>query len=127
MVSMFSSEISTQPAEIDIALHKLDQLMSQEARYLDTNITLRSIAAEIELHPNKLSWMLNDQVGISFNDYINNFRLDCFKEKALNPANRNYTLLGLAFESGFNSKSTFNDFFKKRMGITPRKWLNENL
>ena len=115
-----------QPAEIDLALQKLDQLMNQDARYLDTSITLRTLAAEAGLHPNKLSWMLNDQVGVSFNDYVNNFRLECFKQKALDPANKNFTLLGLAFESGFNSKSTFNDYFKKKTGTTPRKWLKKH-
>ncbi len=115
-----------QPEETEMALKKLDQLMQQDERYLDTALTLRTLAAEVELHPNKLSWMLNDQVGVSFNDYVNNFRLECFKQKALDPANKNFTLLGLAFESGFNSKSTFNDYFKKKTGITPRKWLKNN-
>jgi TolB-like protein/AraC-like DNA-binding protein len=115
-----------QPAEIDMALKKLDQLMQKDERYLDTTLTLRTLATEARLHPNKLSWMLNDQVGVSFNDYVNNFRLECFKEKALDPANMNFTLLGLAFESGFNSKSTFNDYFKKKTGTTPSKWLKEH-
>lgn len=115
-----------QPAEIEMALIKLDQLMQQDDHYLDTALTLRTLAAEAGLHPNKLSWMLNDQVGVSFNDYVNNFRLECFKQKALDPANKNFTLLGLAFESGFNSKSTFNDYFKKKTGTTPSKWLKEH-
>ena len=114
------------PEEIEITLKKLDHLMQQDERYLDSVLTLRILAAEADLHPNKLSWMLNDQVGVSFNDYINNFRLECFKQKALDPANQNFTLLGLAFESGFNSKSTFNDYFKKKTGTTPRKWLKQH-
>ena len=114
-----------QPEEIEMALKKLDQLMEQDERYLDTALSLRTLAAETGLHPNKLSWMLNDQVGVSFNDYVNNFRLECFKQKALDPDNKSFTLLGLAFESGFNSKSTFNDYFKKKTGTTPRKWLKK--
>ncbi len=114
------------PEEIEITIKKLDHLMQQDERYLDTALTLRILAAEADLHPNKLSWMLNEQVGVSFNDYINNYRLNCFKQKALDPTNQNFTLLGLAFESGFNSKSTFNDYFKKKTGTTPRKWLKEH-
>ncbi len=113
-------------AEIEIALKKLDQLMQQDERFLDTSLSLRSLAEETGIHPNKLSWMLNDQVGVSFNDFVNNFRFECFKKKALDPANKNFTLLGLAFESGFNSKSVFNDYFKKKTGNTPRKWLKEH-
>jgi AraC-like DNA-binding protein len=121
-----ASKALMQPAEIEMAQKKLDQLMNEDERYLDTALTLRTLAAEAELHPNKLSWMLNDQVGVSFNDYVNNFRLECFKLKALDPANKSFTLLGLAFESGFNSKSTFNDYFKKKTGTTPRKWLKKH-
>jgi TolB-like protein/AraC-like DNA-binding protein len=121
-----ASKALMEPAEIDMAQKKLDQLMEQDERYLDTALSLRTLAAEVELHPNKLSWMLNDQVGVSFNDYVNNFRLECFKQKALDPDNKSFTLLGLAFESGFNSKSTFNDYFKKKTGTTPRRWLKKH-
>jgi AraC-like DNA-binding protein len=99
--------------------------MNDQQRFLDTSLSLRTLAEEAGLHPNKLSWLLNDRVGMSFNDYVNDFRLECFKEKAQNPDNQSFTLLGLAFDSGFNSKSTFNTFFKKRTGTTPRSWLKQ--
>jgi len=99
--------------------------MGDDVRYLDTSLSLRSLASAADLHPNKLSWLLNDQLGMNFNDYVNDFRLECFKKQALDPVNNNFTLLGLAFESGFNSKSTFNTFFKKRTGTTPRSWLKQ--
>jgi TolB-like protein/AraC-like DNA-binding protein len=111
--------------EITVTINKLDRLMNQELRFLDTSLSLRLLADETDVHPNKLSWLLNDVVGMSFNDYVNHFRLELFKEKALDPENHNYTLLGLAFESGFNSKSTFNDYFKKKVGMSPRKWLKQ--
>ena len=59
----------------------------------------------------------------NFNHYINGYRLKAFQEKSLDPANSHYTILGLAYESGFNSKSVFNDFFKKSTGQTPKAWL----
>jgi TolB-like protein/AraC-like DNA-binding protein len=104
----------------------LDSLMNEEKKFLDTSITLRHLAQNLNIHPNKLSWLLNDRLSMNFNDYINSFRLKTFQQKALDPANKNYTLLGLAFESGFNSKSAFNDYFKKKTGTTPRKWLKQN-
>ncbi|NBC05419.1 MAG: helix-turn-helix domain-containing protein [Bacteroidetes bacterium] len=109
--------------EIEKALALLDHLMNEDKKFLDTAITLRHLAEELTIHPNKLSWLLNDRLSMNFNDYINSFRLDTFKKKALDPAHKNYTLLGLAFESGFNSKSAFNDYFKKKTGTTPRRWL----
>lgn len=104
----------------------LRQAMNNDKVYLAPDITLRSLAERIDLHPNKLSWLLNDHLSMNFNDYINSYRLEAFQQRALNPSNKNYTLLGLAFESGFNSKSSFNDYFKKKTGLTPRVWLKQN-
>jgi len=104
----------------------LNRLMKVDKLFLEPGLSLRSLAEALILHPNKLSWFLNDRLGLNFNDYINSFRLSAFQEKALDPGNKNYTLLGLAFDSGFNSKSAFNDYFKKKTGTTPRKWLKSN-
>ncbi|PWN07394.1 helix-turn-helix domain-containing protein [Rhodohalobacter mucosus] len=113
--------------EIAAASKKLHLLMKEDKAYLNASLSLRDVADTINLHPNKLSWLLNDHFYMNFNDYINSFRLEQFKEKATDPANGNYTLLGLAFESGFNSKSAFNDYFKKKTGLSPRKWLKSRL
>ncbi|MCB0637235.1 MAG: tetratricopeptide repeat protein [Lewinella sp.] len=111
------------PAEIKRFLQELDRHMSQDRPYLDPALSLRQLAEELDLHPNKLSWLLNEQVGQNFNEYVNGYRLATFKLIALEPANQHLTLLGLAYESGFNSKSVFNDFFKKREGLTPGAWV----
>ncbi len=104
---------------------KISAIMDDQKLYLDQNIDLKMLASEVGLHPNTLSWLLNDRIAMNFNDFINSYRLQCFQEKALQQDAKNYTLLGLAFESGFNSKSTFNDFFKKKTGLTPRAWLKQ--
>lgn len=59
----------------------------------------------------------------NFNEYVNTYRLDAFKTNALDPANQHITLLGLAYESGFNSKTVFNAFFKKMEALTPGAWV----
>ena len=109
--------------EIENYLEKLDELMKIDEIYKDPSISLRHLAEKLELHPNKLSWLLNEQIGENFNEYINTFRLKIFKEKALDPNKNHLTLLGLAYESGFNSKTVFNAFFKKMEGMTPRTWV----
>ena len=111
--------------EIEETTEKLEQLMDEDCVYQDSSLSLTKLSEYVGLHPNKLSWMLNEVFSMSFNDYINSFRVACFKEKALKEDAKNYTLLGLAFESGFNSKSTFNDYFKKKTGLTPRAWLKQ--
>lgn len=113
--------------EIDYYLEQLDKLMKEDEIYLDPAISLRNLAEKMDLQPNKLSWLINEQIGKNFNEYINAFRLISFKEKALNPNNSHLTLLGLAYESGFNSKSVFNVFFKKMEGMTPKAWLKSQI
>jgi AraC-like DNA-binding protein len=113
-------------SEITTFITSLEKAMDHEQLYLNSNLTLRSLADAIELHPNKLSWLLNEHVGKNFNEYVNSYRLEAFKTKALNPENGHLTLLGIAYESGFNSKSVFNQFFKESTGTTPRQWLKQN-
>ncbi|WP_206539801.1 tetratricopeptide repeat protein [Psychroserpens damuponensis] len=94
--------------------------------YLNPNLSLRDLGNSIALHPNKLSWLLNAEFNKNFNDYINQFRLLHFKTIALNPRFKHITLLGLAYDSGFNSKSVFNTYFKKAEGITPSQWVKSH-
>jgi len=122
--STFISTSLLSKNEIENYLEKLDVLMNVEELYMDPSISLRHLAKKLELHPNKLSWLLNEQIGKNFNEYINTFRLITFQEKALNPNNNHLTLLALAYDSGFNSKTVFNAFFKKMEGMTPRTWVN---
>ncbi|MEP2023273.1 MAG: helix-turn-helix domain-containing protein [Reichenbachiella sp.] len=120
---------STVPAidseEVSRIVSLLDQLMSNERMYLESDLSLRHLAEAVHIHPNKLSWILNDQMGKNFNEFVNEFRLHEFQQKAVDPANKHLTLLGLAYESGFRSKSVFNDFFKKNTGLTPKAWLKD--
>ena len=101
----------------------LEQLMQDDEVFLDPELNLRSLAERMNITPNRLSWVINEVMGKNFNEYVNGYRLETFKQKALDPANKNFTLLGLAYESGFNSKSVFNQFFKKATGVTPRAWV----
>ena len=109
--------------ETDQYLVGLTSLLENEKLYLNTDLSLKSLAEHIAIHPNKLSWLLNKHIGKNFNDYINTYRVEDFKTKAQDPVHKHLTLLGLAFESGFNSKSVFNAFFKKMEGISPSVWL----
>ena len=98
----------------------LDQITSERYRklvltyiknhqpYLDSSLSLRSFAEQIKIHPNQLSWLLNASFGKNFNEYINHYRIETFKSLAKNPQNSNITIMGLAYDSGFNSKTAFN-------------------
>lgn len=112
--------------EVKQVLEYLDRLMSVEELYLDPGLNLSVLAKYIKVHPNKLSWLINEHKGQNFNEFINSYRLESFKKKALDPQNQKLTLLALAYDSGFNSKSVFNEFFKKSTGLSPRAWLKSH-
>ncbi|MFV9549791.1 helix-turn-helix domain-containing protein [Algibacter sp. PT7-4] len=101
-------------------------LMDNEECFLDITLSLRVLADKVNMHPNHLSWLLNASFKKNFNDFINTYRLEYFKTIALKPEFKHITILGLAYDSGFNSKSVFNTFFKKIEGITPSKWVQQH-
>ncbi|HCX23379.1 MAG: adenylate cyclase [Flammeovirgaceae bacterium] len=103
-------------------LERLQSFMEKEKPYLDPTLSLRSLAEQIEVHPNQLSWLINEFVGQNFNEYINRKRVEHFKQLVVDPSNSHISLVGLGFESGFNSKTVFNTAFKKITGLTPKAY-----
>lgn len=125
-ITPLASKALMSGAEADMVLATLGKGMKREKWFQNSSLSLRELAENLNISSNQLSWLLNERIGQNFNEYINRFRLENFKEKALNPANSHFSLLGLAYESGFSSKSVFNAFFKKTEGITPKAWLKAN-
>jgi TolB-like protein/AraC-like DNA-binding protein len=116
-------ETNASSVELTNQLKKLMDFIETEKPYLDAQLSLGSLAENLQLHPNKLSWLINEKTGMNFNEFINQFRLAHFKEIALDTKKSHLTILGLAYESGFNSKTVFNAYFKKAEGTTPGNWL----
>jgi adenylate cyclase len=104
---------------------QLTQLMSTDQPYLDENLTLRFLAEMLKIQPNQLSQVLNEGFDQNFAEFVNTYRLEMFKSKVADPDQRHLTILALAYDSGFNSKTVFNTFFKKRMGQTPKAYWKE--
>ena len=103
---------------------RLKTFMDEEEPFLDPSLSLRSLAGRLDIHPNKLSWLLNDSFGKNFNNFVNHYRIERFKSLATDPDNSHISLIGLAYESGFNSKTVFNTYFKKETGQTPKAYLD---
>ena len=102
---------------------KLLQLIETEKPHLKPDLTLRSLADLLNIHSNQLSWLLNDGFGKNFNEFINHYRIEAFKELAKLPDNANLTIMAIAYDCGFNSKTVFNTYFKKETGATPKQFL----
>lgn len=112
--------------QLEILKEKLLSYFKEEKPFLNAQLSLKFVADALELNANKLSYLINKAFNLNFNDFVNSYRLYHFKTIALNPKNAHLTILGLAYDSGFNSKSVFNTYFKKIEGNTPRAWLKAN-
>jgi TolB-like protein/class 3 adenylate cyclase/AraC-like DNA-binding protein/Tfp pilus assembly protein PilF len=97
--------------------------LSENESFLNPDLSLRELARLIEIHPNHLSWLLNNNFGKNYNEFINKYRIEAFKLNAKAKKNAHLTIEGLAYESGFNSKTVFNTSFKKETGLTPKQFL----
>lgn len=102
---------------------KLRQLMVTEKLFIEPELTLADLSSRLDIHPNYLSQVINEQEGVNFYDYINGLRIEEFKRLVALPENQKFTLLALAFDCGFNSKSSFNRFFKKYTALSPSEYL----
>lgn len=93
-----------------------------EKPYLDPELTLTQLAERINISPHHLSQIINEQFQLNFFEYINQFRVEEVKSRICNPKYESYSLLGIAMDSGFNSKSAFNRVFKKLTHQTPSQF-----
>lgn len=116
-----------QPDSANTALkQQILQHISAEKPFLDPELSLTDLAKQLNYPTNQLSQIINKEMGKNFNEFINAFRIDTVKEKLLNEDNSHLSILGVAFESGFNSKATFNRVFKKLTGQTPSEFVRTN-
>ncbi|MES2767273.1 MAG: AraC family transcriptional regulator [Bacteroidota bacterium] len=102
----------------------LQQQIDENKLFLNPELTLDVLADTLDVHANDVSQYINGHLGLTFYDYINSKRIEEFKRKVALPESRNLNILGLAFDCGFNSKSTFNRNFKKLTGQTPSEYVN---
>lgn len=121
-----SSSILLDNQQIEGLKVKLLSYFKEDEPYLNPQLTLKFVANVLGLNTNKMSYLVNQAFDVNFNDFVNSYRLNHFKNIALDPKNAHLTILGLAYDSGFNSKSVFNTYFKKTEGITPKAWLKTN-
>jgi AraC-like DNA-binding protein len=106
-------------------LSSFEDLIIRKKEYLNPEITLDKVAEELKLSKSHLSRLINNELGISFPDYINQLRINEAKYYLKNPDFFNYTLIAIGLESGFASKTTFNNTFKKVTGMTPSEYKKE--
>jgi AraC-like DNA-binding protein len=100
----------------------LKNMMENDKPYLQPDLSLSSLANLLKVSPRLLSQLMHEEYNQNFFEFINHYRVLEAKKRLADPVNNNLTLAAIAQASGFNSKSTFNEVFKKIENITPSKF-----
>lgn len=109
--------------EASTKLHQdLLQLMTKDALYRKSDLSISELSSNLGVHPNYLSQVINQKEKKNFYDFVNAFRFEEFKRLIAVQKNQQYTLLSLAYDCGFSSKSSFNRYFKRATGQTPSEY-----
>uniref|UniRef100_UPI0025CE57F6 helix-turn-helix domain-containing protein n=1 Tax=Winogradskyella sp. TaxID=1883156 RepID=UPI0025CE57F6 len=107
-------------SEADHLIKELSDLIQEKALFKNSDVKLKDLADELNISKHHLSQLLNDNLGKSFAQYINELRIE--EAKKLLVENNQFTLEAIGFEAGFSSKSTFYATFKKVVGQTPAEF-----
>lgn len=118
-----TSIIKNEANEIEPLKSELLALMSKEQPHLNPDINLTDLSKMLNWSTNTLSSTINAGFDRNFKDFINEYRVKTFQQKIREGAHQQLSLLGIAFESGFNSKATFNRTFKKFTNQTPSEYV----
>ncbi|MBT7093837.1 MAG: helix-turn-helix transcriptional regulator, partial [Bacteroidetes bacterium] len=116
--SLETETIPTNPEEAKL----ITELMNTQKPYLNPDLDLNKLSDLAKLNPKITSRIINHDLHMNFYEFVNKHRVEEFKQRLQQSNCDQFTLLGHAFECGFNSKSTFNHIFKKNTGQTPREY-----
>ena len=114
---------TVKPKTIDENLkNDLLEYMGKQKPHRESDLSLAILAKQLNMSRNNLSEIINNGFGCNFYDFVNRYRVDDVKAMMIDPKNKDFTLLAIAFDAGFPSKSTFNSIFKKYTGLTPSEY-----
>ncbi len=111
--------------ESSVLFNRLTEFMKTENPYLKSDLSLNELAQRMELKPKVLSQIINENSGSNFFHFVNSYRVEHFKAELTQEGNQQFTLIAIAEKSGFASKTTFNQMFKKFQGMTPREYVKQ--
>lgn len=106
---------------------KLKDHMAKEQPFLQEDLNLTTLATQLAITSNQLSQVINQKNHTNFFNFINDYRVEAVKVKLKDPSFAHYSILGIAYDCGFSSKSSFNKIFKAATGRTPLQYQKENV
>ena len=122
---IIDQEIANQPISDEVLQFKnqILDLFQTEKLYQNPELTLADIAKKVQSNSSVISKVINQGFQVNFNDFVNQYRVDQVKSAFQNQLHKKNTLLGIAFDCGFNSKATFNRAFKKHTTLSPKQYI----
>jgi len=110
-----------QPAIAAEYLEQIEMALAEEELFKDPSLTLESFGRHLHIPPHHISQVINSNYAVNFSQHVNTYRLR-HAQQLLSRTDGTMNILHIAYESGFNSKSAFNTFFKKETGLPPREY-----
>lgn len=110
-------------SKITFVKKSIEEQFEKNKLYLEPDLTLVSLSNKLSISREELSETINKGFNLRFNDFINKYRVEEFKQKLIKGKHNHLSLLGIAYECGFNSKATFNRAFKKFNNTSPSEYL----
>jgi AraC-like DNA-binding protein len=107
-------------------LDKLINYMNSERPFLNPDISINQLAQELQISPKYLSQIINEKLNKNFFDLINSYRIEEAKKMLMEDTEERLTILTILYDTGFNSKSSFNTAFKKHTQLTPSQYKKEH-
>lgn len=114
---------SSQNIDIDKWASSIESYITKAKAFQNPQLTLSDVAKALETNTKTISNSINSGFEMNFNDFINHYRIEAVKTSLQQGKHKTSTLLGIAFDAGFNSKATFNRAFKKSTGLSPKEYL----
>jgi AraC-like DNA-binding protein len=100
----------------------IEKHMQDNKAYLDRELTIYDLSEQLNIPRHFLSEVINEHMGKNFYSLVNDYRVEEVKQRMEDPAYRNLTILAIAYDAGFNAKSSFNTIFKEKTGMTPSEY-----
>lgn len=123
----YSRDFSIDPEKAAEINKKVVYLFDVEKIFKKDDITLRSLSEDLSIPPHQLSWVLNKKMNITFSELVNSYRVKEVKERLASPGDADKTILDIAYEAGFSTKTSFNRVFLKLTGKTPSQYRKQYL
>ncbi|WP_202797930.1 helix-turn-helix domain-containing protein [Ochrovirga pacifica] len=112
-------DFNTEVPQDDGDIKKLKNYMQKDSPFLNPSLTIQNVSDAIEIPVRELSLLINHKLNQHFYDFVNSYRINYAKNLLSDTTQKKRTILEILYDSGFNSKSSFNTAFKKETGTTP--------